>query len=142
VLAIGTLGPQGFSGSAERNSTPDDNRLRPAKQDRRGELRLRTVARIKKAPRSLAGLLLRHTDSEMVARPAPSPSDPLLTMAMPQPMVVNHPAVMSQVMLPHLVMMQSLWRGAERVPQLVVVAERPASMISHVSRMGPSMMPE
>jgi hypothetical protein len=63
-------------------------------------------------------------------------------MAMPQPMVVNRPAVMSQVMLPHLVMMQSLWRGAERVPQLVVVAERPASMISHVSRMGPSMMPE
>jgi len=61
---------------------------------------------------------------------------------MPQSMVMNHSVVMSQVMLARMVMMQSLWRWTDRMPQLVVVAERSAPMGRPVSRMLPFVVPE
>jgi len=63
-------------------------------------------------------------------------------MAMAQPMVVNNRSVMSRVMLAGMVMMQSLWDWAERMPQLVVVAESSAPMARSVGRMRPPVLRE
>jgi len=63
-------------------------------------------------------------------------------MATAQPMVVNNRSVMSRVMLAGMVMMQSLWDWAERMPQLVVVAESSAPMARSVGRMRPPVLRE
>jgi hypothetical protein len=78
-------------------------------------------------------LLIRQTDRLTLARTELSPNESWLAAVIPQPVVVNRPVLVPQVMPVRVVVMPPMGRAADRARKFVVVVDPSAPVSDDVS---------